>query len=302
MGMNYASALKTWYSRRKGRDYKPWKNDTHITLGDKGEMLFTYCPYLYSTVDGKFSKSKSKGTPLAVITPDDILTLLIETSYRSPTINNRLTEILGCAVYSDTSGHRNKESAVRISKRYFHDNKFAGVTDWNDDPANGNIPYKPGIQFQMDDTGCPVKVLNPPEDRIRRVKRDLIPVVSKQTAQMRKLMNVMSRLGSFDAFAKGKAERNYSRWGIETKAIEQIDVANPIGDDAISLFVLGLNGTHSPDRGGYVGGNYVDYPLEQRMDEVKTKAIDAGMRLLRQQLYGTLNAYEVVPVKQPKKE
>jgi len=156
MGINYATAVKMWESRRKSLDYKAWKNDTHITIGENFEMLFTYSPFAYKWVGNVCIKVKGEGIPLAVITPDNILTLLAETSHRTATISNRMTGILGCAIYSDMNGHRNKESVVRISKRYFNGNTYVGMTNWGNDPANVNIPYKPGIQFQMDSKGCPI--------------------------------------------------------------------------------------------------------------------------------------------------
>jgi hypothetical protein len=305
MGMNYATATKVWASRRKNFDYKAWKNDTHITIGENSEMLFTYVPSTYARINNKWTKTRCQGIPLAIVTPNNILTLLIETSYRTPTINNRLSEVLGCNVYSDTGRHRTKESAVRISKRYYNGSNYAGMTDWNNDPANGNIPYKPGIQFQMDDKGCPVKVLNPPVDMSRYVKKDRIHEVSKQTADLRKLMVAMARLGSFDEAAKAKAERLYWSWAKtlgEVKPIDKIDVTNPMGEDAIALFVYGLNHTQSPDRGTWLNHAYVDSPIEDRIEEVKTKAVKRGLQLLRQHIYESSDGYEIVPVKQPTKE
>ena len=307
MGMNYASAVKVWASRRKSLDYKAWKNDTHITIGENSEMIFTYLPYVFQRIDDKWTRTRAAGTPLAVVTPDNILTLLAETSHRTPTINNRLSEVLGCSIYSDTGGHRNKESAVRISKRYFNGNTYVGITDWNRDPANGNIPYKPGIQFQMDDKGCPVKVLNPPEDKARYVKKDRIHAVSMQTADLRKLLVTMARLGSFDGAAKAKAERLYWSWTQKhqgpLKPIHEIDVANPTGEDATALFMYGVQHTESPDRGTWVNNKFVEGSPEERMEKVKTKAIAKGMQLLRQHIYEFSDGYEIVTLnKKPTKE
>lgn len=297
MGMNYSLAAIEFGKRRKGRAVRSWKDDTTIEVGENSELVFMYHSFSYGrNPAGGWSKTKNPGIPIAIITPNNVLTLLFSFNGNNVTVQNRLSELLNCQVYSDMSGHRNKESSIRISKRLMK--HYGEAAEWAGERvgAVGNIPYKAGIQFRMDGAGSPVELLNPPEDRSIRVKRESITAASRQTAQLRKLVHVMTRIGAFDDLVKLKLSYALSPVKVDRSSLSDVNLAAPVGDDAHLVFFLGLKKIDNAPVHRYVNNAFVRLTEEERIAHLRQRASKAGMELLRKHLYKATDGYEVIPV------
>lgn len=296
--MHYQFAKGLFDSRRKPRDYKAWKTDTHITESPDGTLVFSTVEFVWkrNPKTSRYERKEMTGrTPLASITPSNVLTLLAPDTDDYPgmrhiTTRNRIAEITGFSVWSDMGNYRNRETPVRMSARRY------GESGWEKQAwcVDGPIPYKAGTQFQLHIPGSVVDCINPPKDMKQLVKHDAVQRVKAETAVIRKLAKAMLRVG-FDDYIEKRMD-HYSAIPPKTKPMTEVDYRNPSSDDAMAVLAAGLRAATRPDEHKWdaTAGKYIQRPRDVRIQILRERVLDNGMKALRQHIYETTGGYEQV--------
>ena len=299
--LTYKWTEAAFNTRRKTNNYKAYKTDTHLTKAEDGTFTFSYVQYEWEEdkATKKYKRVRvSNSTPLVSVTPDNVMTLLAPDTKTWPsvhhmTIRNRLHEITGFDIYSDTGHHKNKETPIRITHRYY-DNGWVKQA-WCANTNDKTIPYKAGTQFQlMDGKSAKVDCLNPPKDIKSVVKNEAIQSAKADTVLIRKLAMVMLRLG-FDEHIDKKLT-SYWYAAPQGKLIPFIDYKDPTGDDALAVLAHGLRIATKPDTHVWIGKDYVERSLEERKRVLRQRVLSNGMKALREHIYLTTGGYDKVEV------
>ena len=297
--LTYDYTQKIFDTRRKSRDYKMYKTDTRLELeGDT--FVFYHCGFnwIYDKAKGMHVRTdKLTKTPLVSINPDNVVTLLmVDTGWPSVahiTIRNRLADITGFSFYSDTARHKNKGTAIRIEGRYYNNG-------WCAQPwcAGGkSLPYAAGTQFRTVSNGKNgglTECLNPPKDVKHLVKQEAIQQAKAETAVIRKLAKVMLRVG-FDEYIDQRID-NYWVPFLDTKPLAEVNHLNPSSEDAMAVLAHGLRTANRPDLTVWRGGKYIEIEREVRVQQLRERVLENGMRALRKHIYKTTDGYDTVEV------
>ena len=300
--LTYKWTEKIFDTRRKSRDFKAYKTDTRLTKADDGTFVFTFLQHNWeedkATKRYKRSAVRSE-TPLVSITPDNVMTLLAPDTKGWPsvhhmTIRNRLQDITGLTIYSDTGHHRNKETAIRVTSRFYSQHGWQ-KQPWCANTNDKTIPYKAGTQFQVGGgTDGRTDCLNIPKDIKNIVKNEAIQSVKADTAVIRKLALVMLRVG-FEEHIEKKLS-NYWYAPPQGKMLADIDYKNPTGDDALAVLNHGMRIANKPDTHIWVDGAYKLRTMDERVRLMRERVLDNGMKALRKHIYSTTNGYKQVEV------
>jgi len=300
VSINYKWTEHVFSTRRKSKDFKAYKTDTRLTKADDGTFTFTYVQYNWeedkTTHQHKRSDVRAE-TPLVSITPDNVVTLLAPDmkgwpSIHHMTIRNRVQDITGLAIYSDTGHHKNKETPIRITSRYYGQHGWQKQA-WCANTNDKSIPYKMGTQFRtIDSKSGLTECLNPPKDIKKVVKNEAVQQAKADTAVIRKLAMVMLRVGFEEHIEKKLNSYWYAPQQI--KLIKDIDYKNPTGDDAMAVLAQGLRIANKPDTHVWVDGAYKPRTMDERVRLMRERVLDNGMKALRKHIYATTGGYEQV--------
>lgn len=301
VSINYKWTEHVFSTRRKTKDFKAYKTDTHLTKSDDGTFTFSYIRWEWeeNKKTGNYRRVKQVDvTPLVSITPDNVMTLLAPDDKGWPsvshmTIRNRLQDITGLDVFSDTGHHRNKEMAVRVSSRFYGTQGWEKQA-WCANTRDKTIPYKQGTQFRVGLLQGRVECLNPPKDIKNIVKNEAIQSAKADTVIIRKLAMVMLRVG----FEEHIEKKLNSYWYApqQVKLLKDIDYKNPTGDDALAVLAQGLRMATRPDAHVWKEGKYTELSMEERISLLRSRTLENGMKALRQHIYATTNGYDKVEV------
>ena len=297
--LTYDYTQRIFDTRRKGRDFKAYKTDTRLELGADGVFTFYHCGYNWERdpITNQYKRTdRITKTPLVSINPDNVVTLLAGTtgwpSADHITIRNRLADITGFQFYSDTGRHKNMQTSIRI-RGVRYDN------GWVSQPwcaAGKSLPYAQGLQFKTISNGRNggrTECLNPSKDIKRTVKQEAIQKVKAETASIRKLAMVMLRVG----FEEQLTKRLEANWWIskpkEVKAIEDVNYAQPTADDALAVLWAGMAVAQRPDYHQYdeTLKTWVQVTPESRLQTLRMRVLDNGMKALRKHIYKTTDGY-----------
>jgi hypothetical protein len=144
--------------------------------------------------------------------------------------------------------------------------------------------------------GQAIEFTNFPVDMSRVVTNEAKNAVKDETAKIRKLAKVMTRMGVFDNIARRRLEN----WGGMRDDISKVNYKDPVGSDAEYLFRIGLGCCDFPNHSEYANGVWTRLTEERRLAIYKDRAVEAGLRALRKHIYSTKEgSYVHIPV-QPK--
>ena len=189
--MNYADMLKLFNSRKKGRDYKVFRNAwEHIRRDpDSGALtLSNNCSLWEKEVDGKHYRKVRPGTPVLRFTPDNVLEIL-----HSP----NATALADRLMIEKATGGR-----VYIRSPKFEYRLMLQLHSYHQD-SRKDIPLVAGLKIDLN-TKQPI---NKPDQIKRSTNRTTAQPVYKHVRQVGKVMDLLWRLGDL----KGRE----SRWGTE---------------------------------------------------------------------------------------
>ena len=299
--LTYSWTEKMFASRRKTKDFKAYKTDTHLTKAADGTFMFTFLQYNWEEdkTTKRYKRSDVRAeTPLVSISPDNVMTLLAPDNKTWPsvhhmTIRNRLQDITGLDVFSDTGHHRNKETAIRVSSRFYSQHGWTKQA-WCANTRDKTIPYKQGTQFQVGLPQGRIECLNIPKDVKKVVKNEAVQQAKADTVIIRKLAMVMLRVGFEEHIEKKLNSYWYAPQQI--KLIKDIDYKNPTGDDAMAVLAQGLRMATRPDTHVWKDGKYTQRTLEEQISLLRSRTLENGMKALRQHIYATTNGYDKVEV------
>jgi hypothetical protein len=297
--LTYNWTEKIFATRRKTNDFKAYKTDTRLTKAEDGTFMFTYVQYNWEEdkTTHRYKRSDVRTeTPLVSITPDNVMTLLAPDNKTWPsvhhmTIRNRLQDITGLTIYSDTGHHRNKDTAIRVTSR-FYGGKGWEKQAWCANTRDKTIPYKAGTQFQVGLPQGRVDCLNIPKDIKNIVKNEAIQSVKADTVVIRKLAMVMLRVGFEEHIEKKLSSYWYSPQ--QTKLLSDVNYKNPTGDDALAVLNHGMRIANKPDTHVWVDGAYKQRTMDERVRLMRERVLDNGMKALRKHIYATTGGYEQV--------
>lgn len=301
--LTYEYVEKLFASRRKNTSVKKYKTDTHIFKQDDGSFMFKFVTRQWERdKDGKAGYKFDAYHDMLSITPDNVVTLLMRESGFWPsmqhmTLRNRMAQLTGFVIYSDTAHHKNKGTAVRIEGRRYDYKHGWTSQDWC--AAGKSLPYVAGTQFKTLSNGKNggfVECLNPPKDYKNLVKQEAIQQVKAETAVIRKLAMVMARI-DFDDEIQARANSSWVKRK-PCKALHEVDYKNPTGEDALAVLYAGLYITQRPDRSHYdrTLQKWVDRPMEEVVQGLRTRILENGMKALRKHIYNTTDSYDMVEV------
>jgi hypothetical protein len=299
--LTYSWTENLFETRRKTKDFKAYTTDTHLTKAADGTFTFTFLQYNWEEdkATKKYKRSEVRNeTPLVSITPDNVMTLLapdtkVWPSVHHLTIRNRLQAITGFDIYSDTSHHRNKDTPIRVSGRYYGPHGWQKQA-WCVTAKDRTIPYKSGTQFQVGLLQGRTECLNPPKDVKKVVKNAAIQAAKADTVIIRKLAMVMLRVG-FEEHIEKKL-KSYWYAPQQIKPIANVDYKNPTGDDAMAVLAQGLRMATRPDIHVWKDGKYTERSMEEQISLLRSRVLENGMKALRQHIYATTNGYDKVEV------
>jgi hypothetical protein len=300
--LTYKWAEATFNTRRKAKDFKAYRTDTHLTKADDGTFTFTFLQYAWvqDAVSKQYKRDEVRSeTPLVSITPDNVMTLLAPETKNWPsvhhmTIRNRLQMITGFDIYSDTSHHKNKDTAIRITHRFYGERGWEKQA-WCANTNDKTIPYKVGTQFRIiDNKSGLVECLNIPKDIKNIVTNEAIQSVKADTVVLRKLAMVMLRVGFEEHIEKKLSQYWYAPQ--QTKLLGDVNYKNPTGDDAIAVLNHGMRIANKPDTHVWAEGVYTERTMDERVRLMRERVLDNGMKALRKHIYSTTNGYKKVEV------
>lgn len=291
--------------RSKRKDYRTALRD--VRLRRDGDTL----TFHYSNNWERKQKKQDCEVLLATLTPDNVLTFHInfktrEGVFDNITICNRIHELCGVLIGSNRSGHRNKESSIRLytaewKTRELIPTEPGGRTyehyavprySWSD---KTQIPYNPGLSFRLHPaTGEITELLHAEPDRAYRVKPQIMKDVKADTAVLRKLVMTMARIGSFDGHMERKIEQ--SGWFSTDTELNDVNYKDPTGKDAEIVFLTGLSMAVLPDRHVWEPAlrRYIKISTHERLQKLRARAVENGMKALRKHLYATQDGYELI--------
>lgn len=258
---------------KQARTYKDYEALFARRRGD-AKVIFRDC--LLTKRGDNFEVHYNRGSKelMFTVAPNNLVTL--HSLALSVTKCYRLSAAVGMFVYSDKSRHRNKLNTIRIRPLVGRD----------------SMPYAPGLQVQLNYRGVPIAYHNVPDDVSKLVAKEAKTIVKDGTSAIRHLAKVSARLGMFDEMAK--AALNYhTRKDVVSDNLQGINYQDPLGDDAILLFRVGLTKCAYPRHSGHINGVWRSFSEEERINTIKENAIEAGLRALRGLIYSqTEGSYE----------
>ena len=298
MAFNWQGYETQWKRKRKNSDCKRMWRDCDLVKQDDGSfnIYWAYNVWERDEATGKGKTVRGERKPLAHITQDNVLTITFD---RTPCLTsmNRLSHIIGLEVYGDTAHHKNNIHKVRVSGRQWQGRTFKNMP-WcptkNGILSKENIPFSDGMQFRMDVDGSPTELITVEQDIKVLVKNEAVQQAKADTKLIRVLIRGMARLGVFDIQVQDKLDRVWHHSARRVIKLEEVNYKNPLGSDAESVFLLGLEKSSPPDRSTYVNNQWVQRKPEEVRAILVDNAIENGMKALRRHIYETTDGLERV--------
>ena len=291
MGWTWHNYEEAWKRRRSGADHKRLWRDCDLVKNDDASFSVYWAYKAYDGYDAKTSKNKYIKTdrkPLAHITTDNVLTMLLDPIHCDQTSMRRLTYAVNTYVYRDSSHCRTRVHKIRVSGQK---GWGKGTMPWCPTTPEKSIPYTVGMQFKLDNTGYPVELLKSQPDIRLRVKKDAAQKAKADTKIMGILLRSMIRLGEFDHYINDAMSRGYSH----TQSTDfDINYKEPTGDDARQVFLYGFNRTQVPAMSMYRNSTWTKVTENERRTMYIDRIVDNGMTALRRHIYETTGGLEEV--------
>lgn len=269
-GYTYETIKALWNKRIKSKGFRKILNDCQIRQAE-GETVFT--------IHCQWSRG-GHSDPIASIRPDNVW----ELHSKGETIweRERIKKLTGAYVWSDYSGRRNYKYKVAC----------------NLNRGGQTFPFFNGIQIEMSDGGTPLRILNPVEDTKFIVPNDEVQFVKNKTAELRKFMNTMLKLGLLD-----DREQYLRPLSGESPPFSSITVYGLLeqsnweinADLALKIMRMGYRHSVAPASRHWTTSGYATMPREQYDREYATRVVHAGMEQLRKQIYKQRQSREEVP-------
>lgn len=271
----YETCEATFNRRKKGSEVKPIMRGAILKYNEvKDEYIVAFSYY------------SGKQYDLVSINKDNVATVLglgDTISHR-----NRLSALFKWDVYSDVANHRTKVNKIRMQTKKY---KWVNVNDgWERVvvdvmPSISNtidsIPCNIGMQIKMDKEGKIEKILNYKGDLKKLLIKKAVAEAKRKLANVRKVVMVMIKMGSFDEVIVKAMSAKYSEW--DNSAIDRV-IAMPeeiTGYEAEQIIKFAL-------------GN-MNIPWRATLDLIKPQVFETSMKLLREQYYNTVEGcYEYV--------
>jgi hypothetical protein len=152
------------------------------------------------------------------------------------------------------------------------------------------------MQFRMDANGDPTELITVEEDIKLLVKNEAIQQAKADTKLIRVLIRGMARLGVFDQQIQDKLDRVWHHSARREINLAEVNYKTPLGSDAESVFLIGLEKSTAPDKTTYVGGTWAKRSEEERRAMLIDNALENGMKLLRRYIYETTDGLERIKV------
>lgn len=282
---NYWQEFHAKRGHHKAKDYRNAFRDVRVRITPEG-----------ATFHWKPSWRKEE-LLLATMTRDNKLTMQadLQDSFASKiTLTDRISKLTGVPTAFDRRSHGRYESVVRFfTSTWGSDYKRTPRYAWTD---KLNLPYHPGFTFQLDNTGKVESIVHMNPDKRIRVNPDMAKKTKADTTKIRKLTRVMARMGAFDQLTQQRMEQ---RWNFaKPKSISDVNFTDPSGEDAEIVFANGLVVTQPASGYEYnaVTQQYDRVSPEQMRNKTRERAVENGMKMLREHIYQTQNGYEAVEV------
>lgn len=286
MTVSYREVHSFYEARRKNTTHRTMKRDVRVSMqGDNLLLDFITMKYEHDKVNNKWIRVPHL-TPMAMLSPDNILTLTAPVEKVNQTMAKRFTFLLGTYVNSDATNYRNYKTRLRIRADYIG--------------YRATIPYHQGQQWSLRPN---LRCLNPEPDIKIAINKSVAKDTKDKTATIRKLVKTMARVGAFDSLIGSFIEdRHKFSYGQYKTKLENINLADPSAEDAEALFTFGLLSmnrisTHFWASGA---GGYTKRDINEVLAEYRDRAAERGMQVLRKFLYGAQESYiEKVVEQQP---
>jgi hypothetical protein len=297
MGFNWQDYETFWKRKRKNADCKRLFRDCDLIKQDDGSfnLYWAYNIWERDPATGKGKNVRGERKPLAHITTDNVLTILFKQGV-CQTSMNRLGKIIGMEVYSDTSHHRTSTHKVRVSGKSWSGRKVMPWCPPHESWKKANIPFSTGMQFRMDANGDPTELITVEEDIKLLVKNEAIQQAKADTKLIRVLIRGMARLGVFDQQIQDKLDRVWHHSARREINLAEVNYKAPLGSDAESVFLIGLEKSTGPDKSVYINGSWTKRSEEERRAMLIDNALENGMKLLRRYIYETTDGLERIKV------
>ena len=297
MGWTWHNYEEVWRRKRSSTDFKRLWRDCDLVKDNDGSFNIYWAPRVYNGYDKTTSKNtfkKLERMPLAHITSDNVLTLLLIPELCDQSSMRRLSHAVGSIVFKDSSHNRTRVHKIRISGQI---GWGKGVFPWCPSLEGGtfsekSIPYAVGTQFRLDSAdGRPVELLKSEPDTKLRVKNDAVQKAKADTKVIGILLRSMIRIGSFDEYINPSLSRGWANIPPEMKPVNYLE---PTGDDAFNLFLLGYGKTQTPPQSMYKNNTWTKLTENERRTIYIDRIVDNSMRELRREIYKTTGGLEEV--------
>ena len=295
MGWNWQMYETHYKRKRKNSDNKRIFRDCDLVKNDDGSFNIYWAYNLWNHRDEVTQKRVTKRAerkPLAHITQDNVLTILFGRTLCQSSMK-RLSSIIGLEVYGDSAHHKTSVHKTRVSATAWCGRQQTPMP-WSPstDSWRANIPFSTGMQFRMDSNGHPTELLKVEEDTKVLVKPEAIQQAKADTKVIRLLLRGMVRLGAFDHHIDERIDRRWSVNQLDRTPLEDVNYKVPMGSDAETVFLHGLDKANVPDRSTYVGNQWVQRKPEEVRAIFIDNALEHGMKLLRRHIYETNDGLE----------
>ncbi len=266
MPFTYQRCEREFAKRKKGSDTKTVLRN--CTLRKQGD------DFLISMQSWNYRITQNELTPMARISPDNIVTLLYDKDV-DMTVCNRLQSIGGLA--------------VRLNKREYSAYK-QHVRVYQYDSWANSMPYFAGLQVNV--AGKP-HVVNPQPDVRIVLDRSVVTKAKNEFAQIRKLAKVMLRINAFEnLYLDNHCGLDYDKLR-DAKPLSQVNAEEPTMDDVRAVVAAGNRVATGPRSYVYdpVARRYTTVAVEELRRGYLESCIEHGLRLLRREFYKANDGY-----------
>ncbi|NVN99261.1 MAG: hypothetical protein HXX17_08055 [Geobacteraceae bacterium] len=198
--MNYADFEKAWTKRRGAASTTKAMFNSALVMRKNAangdfEFLRKEVKYEKDPVTHHWKKLPVVEKHWATVTPESIVTFHYTDGTGDNQAKNLVNKLAGISLYSNSSRFAMYEHKLRVSVR------------WRSGEPPVTYPFGPGFKFDINNR----KVLWCPDDVKKVTNKEASKPIIKYVQDVMKVMEVMNRIGAFDADPKAPKESWYNR-------------------------------------------------------------------------------------------
>lgn len=270
--MNYKEATDLFARRPKGKDFKIYKPRIEMRLDD-GMFVFhrRTTRWEQDPATKKYNRTIKEVIPIISLSPDNVLTLLVEAGVFDNNLKNIWMSLLNCSVYGDSGNRR------------MHKHKVRCVV--HNCTGQINVPFAKGLQVRTTDH----EVIYSVPDEVRTTNRKASLPVYKFTQQAVKVVQVLDRL---EVDVKDVDASKAALLGLRLGDDEEM-----VADAAMKAYAAAKETMGWVPNGRWIDNSgWKDYTDQERAQLRKARLLNRAKKILHETLKATHGGFDVAVI------